>query len=305
MHKNPSERCGVYLYNEYFSFLPRLKKFFGKPGRGPESVFKSLAKGLDELKFDYRVNHVPLAFIEMACVLSGTESLKWAIGQKTAGKIKKLIAGPNIVIEPGEGKGILKSSEIDKILVPSQWVKDFYISLAPELSSKIGIWPAGVDVLPIADEAKVYDFLIFTKLGASALAADVKILFDRKNKKYKEIIYGKFRHEEYFKLIEKSKFVIYLSESESQGLAMFEAWARNVPTLVWERGFLQYKNYRWEGNTATPYLTTENGRSFKDFEDFKKVLPEFEQQTFSPREWVENNASNKIAAQKYLEIASL
>lgn len=294
----------VYLYNEYFSFLPRLKKFFGKSGRGPEAVFSSLTKGLNELGIDYQVNQIASVPIDTACVLSGVSALRWAIGQKQKGRVKKIIAGTNIVVTPDEVDGILKSPEIDKILVPGLWVKDFYISQAPELSSKIYIWAAGVDVPPAGDEKKEFDFLIFVKNYGPIFNAIIEYL-ENKPYKFKVMAYGKFKQANYFEALKTAKYLIYLSESESQGLAMFEAWARNIPTLVWERGFMQYGKYRFEGTTATPYLTEQTGMKFKDFEEFKQVLPEFINKKFSPRQWVENNATNRIAAQKYLEIINV
>lgn len=294
----------LYIYTEDFFLLPRLKnvvkRFLGK-ARGPEAVFQSLVKGLVELGIGCQINRQNPPKDAELCVINGVKTLEWAIEQKKEGWIGKIIAGPNIIIEPSEAGGILKSSEIDKILVPSQWVKDFYISLAPELSLKIYIWAAGVDIPEESGSAKEFDFLIFNKLDDAPLAREIKVYLNKEHKRYCEVIYGKFTHEEYFKLIEKSKAVIYLSESESQGLAMFEAWARNAPTLVWERGFLEYGKHRWEGNTATPYLSEQTGMKFRGMEDFKKILPGFTAGKFSPREWVKHNGANKIAAQKYLE----
>lgn len=297
----------LYFYTQDL-FLPvkaknYLKKILGLPGGGPLAVQQSLTLGLKELGTLFNLNIKPKQPIQAACVLSGIDTLKWAISQKRAGNIKRIIAGPNLVITPEDSGSILKFREIDKILVPSEWVKDFYISLAPELSSKIQVWAAGVELPELERQNKIFDFLVYNKSGN--LYGHTCQFLKEKNYHLKIISYRFFKQPEYFQALERSKFMVYLSESESQGLAMFEAWARNVPTLVWDRGFMMYKNYRWEGNTATPYLTEFTGRAFKNFDDFKKVLQEFQNQTFSPREWVRNNATNKIAARKYLEIINL
>jgi hypothetical protein len=120
--------------------------------------------------------------------------------------------------------------------------------------------------------------------------------------KFTVLEYGQFKQAEYFSLLAQCRFEIYLSESESQGLAMFEAWARNIPTLVWERGFWQTEKYYWQGMTASPYLSDKAGMRFADFAEFQRIFREFVTRPFSPRDYVSENFTNAICAKKYLEI---
>ena len=300
----------LYLYNEYFSPLARFKRLLGKVSRGPDRLFQSLIRGLGELGVEYKVNPAFKGIIATACVLSGVTILKAAIKNKRKGIVKKIVAGPNLVITPNDAGGILKSPLIDTIVVPSQWVKDFYISLAPELSSKIFIWAAGVD-LPEGWKSEVgnrrleIDFLIFNKVKDQNLKNQIKTFLEQDVYRVADVKYGQYNQQQYFNLLERSKNLIYLSESESQGLAMFEAWAYNIPTLVWDRGYMEYGKHRFSGDTASPYLSAQTGIRFTDFKDFKDVLPKFLNASFFPRQWVEKNASNKLAAEKYLEIITL
>ncbi len=298
------------LYNEYFTIFPKIKRLLGKANRGPQAVFDSLANGLKGLNIDFKINPNLTSPAALACVLSGISTLKWAIGQKLAGKIKTIIAGPNIVVSPNDARAILKSSEIDKIIVPSRWVKDFYVSQAPELASKIHIWAAGVE-LPedwkseVGGRKSEIDFLIFNKVKDQNLKNQIKTFLEQDVYRVADVKYGQYNQQQYFNLLERSKNLIYLSESESQGLAMFEAWAYNIPTLVWDRGYMEYGKHRFSGDTASPYLSAQTGIRFTDFKDFKDVLPKFLNASFFPRQWVEKNASNKLAAEKYLEIITL
>ncbi len=291
----------LYLYNEYFAFLPKLKKLLGKPARGPEAVFKSFTTGLTEIRQEFLVNQPFTGQMDTVCVLSGSNVLRQAIRHKQAGKIKSLIAGPNLVVEPNEANGILKSTYIDKILVPSEWVKDFYLSLAPELSSKIFVWPAGV-----ADSgekiAKAQHIMIYNKTKNSFLANQIRDFVNSQGFKINFETYGKIKHKNYLENLKNTRLMIYISDSESQGLALLEAWMTNVPTLVWDRGYMQYGSYKWTDNTSAPYLNNENGMLFKDFEDFKKFFSQFLVQDFSPRVWTKNNATCKISAENFLKI---
>ena len=292
----------LYLYNEYFSFFSKLKRFLGKPSRGPEAVFESLTAGLTEIGQEYKINHPFNLVMETVCVLSGVNVLKDAIQHKQNGKIKTLIAGPNIVVHPNEANGILKSSAIDKIVVPSLWVKDFYSSIAPEITEKIFVWPAGVSDFGLAQESKNIDILY--KSGDFNLVEEAYKISKEQGFSPSIIFYGKFDRKNYTDILKDTKLLVYISESESQGLALFEAWMANVPTLVWDRGYMQYENYKWTGNTSAPYLTKETGMLFKNLEDlkvkFKFMIENYSQ--FNPREYSLKNYTNKICAQKFIGI---
>jgi hypothetical protein len=173
----------------------------------------------------------------------------------------------------------------------------------PELGEKIVVWFAGV-----ADNgekfAKAQNIMIFNKNKNSTLANQIRDFVNSQGLKVKLETYGKIKHKNYLENLKITRLMIYISGSESQGLAMFEAWMANVPTLVWNRGYLKYKNYKWQGNTSAPYLNQATGRYFKDFEDFKQVFNQFLTQNFSPRLWVLNNATDKISAEKFITYMS-
>ena len=105
--------------------------------------------------------------------------------------------------------------------------------------------------------------------------------------------------------MEETKFLIYLQESESQGMALQEAWAHNVPTLVWNSittsPLTGSKTYE---KVAAPYLTDESGEFFKDFEEFKNKLQKFIEKLnyFRPAEYCKNNLSIEKSAEIYVNI---
>lgn len=297
------------LYSQDLIFSSRIKTFarkvLGRDARGPQAVLASLKKGLSEIGCEYSLNLPIGQKINVACVLSNTKILGWAIGKKKKNKIGKIVAGPNIAITPNEYNGILQDSNLDVILVPSEWVRDFYVKMTPALSPKIQIWPAGVTVPKEEKTEKEYDFLLYNKLGGDTELFNriVRHLKD-KNFKVKVLVYGSFEQEEYFKSLSLSKRLIYLSASESQGLAMLEAWTRGVPSFVWDKGFFEHSGVTVTGNIASPYLTPAAGERFKDFEEFSELLPKFLQTAYNPRDYVMQNFTDGICAQKYLNITN-
>lgn len=275
-----------------------LGKYFG----GPLMVEESLRSGLVEIGEPFAWNaplHTPGSVVG---VLNGSDVLLWAIGQKRLGNIGRLFAGPNIVVLPSQENGILEHKEIDGILVPSVWVKESYEKDCPELSGKIHVWPAGVTIPEVAETKKDIDFLVFNKTGESKIIRDIRQQLQ--GQKTYELLYGAFSQTDYFGLLSRSKYLVYVSESESQGLAMFEAWARNVPVLAWERGYAIAGNIKVQGKTSAPYMHDMAGKSFGSVTEFKDILHQLTEFSFSPRQYVQEYFSHEAAAKHYLEIVN-
>ena len=273
------------------------------PNYGPEAVLGSLIRGFKILKVDYQLNPKADKVSDVVCVVSGISALKWAIQAKKQGKIKKIIAGPNIVVTPKDAGGILLDEVIDLVIVPSQWVKDFYASFKLGFGERIRVWPAGVEICPQSKE-KREGCLIYKKSVDKEIFDFVIQHLKSQNIDYKIIEYGRYKKEKYFEILNKVKFMIYLSESESQGIALLEAWVRNVPTLVWNRGYWQYKKYKWHGSSSAPYLTKDCGMFFQDKNDFHNKFNIFIKNlsNFKPREYSLKNFTDKIATLNYLKI---
>ena len=293
-----------FLKRFYFYLKKYIKSYIFHYG-GPESVLDSLIRGFEQLKVNYHLNPKAKDISDIVCVISGVDALKWAIETKKHGKIKKIIAGPNIVITPEDAGGILLDEVIDLVIVPSQWVKDFYASFKPGFGKKIRVWAAGVENPKDFKEELRQGCLVYKKNVDEELFDFIINYLKSQNINYQVIKYGRYKKEKYFEILNKVKFMIYLSESESQGLALQEAWIRNVSTLVWDRGYWQYKNYQWKDEKiSAPYLTDECGMFFKGFNDFKEKFNIFisNLSNFKPREYSLRNFTDKVSVSNYLKI---
>lgn len=226
--------------------------------RGPDAVRDSVLRGFDALQIPFRLN--PYRQVsDTVLVLSGIEALRAAVRHKERGLIKRLLAGPNIVARPSDAEGLFDHPSVDTVLVPSIWVAGLWKHEDPGLSAKIRIWPAGVE--PAVASTRSGMPIIYDKLGDPRLLANVQKAVGA----HRLFIYGKFRQEEYLDVLADAPYLVYLSRSESQGLALQEAWARDVPTLV-------NKSIRWDNGVSSweatgincPYLTPELGLVFEE-----------------------------------------
>lgn len=252
-----------------------LAKLTGR-NRGPRAVVESLVRGLKELGVPYKINpkYSTLKKDDVVYVVSGIQALKDLILFKQKNSFKKLLAGPSITILPTEEQDLLKNKNIDAIIVPSQWVKDLYESLDQNLSTKIHILPAGVEdcFFPKKDN----NIVLYIKNAPETLTKKVQSVLEQDNIPYSSLSYGSFKRENFFNQLKSSSAMIYLSPTESQGLALHEAWIRDIPTLVWSRGYWQYKDIIWKDpKISAPYLSEKTGLFFKDEDDFESKFKEF------------------------------
>ena len=260
---------------------------------GPNAVEDSLLRGLKELNVPFSRNSLA-ADTKAVVVLSGTQALRENILQKKNGRIQKLIAGPNIVAHPRDADNILLSPEIDLVIVPSQWVADLYTQVVPEMANKIKVWPSGVSISKAS--ARTGKPIIYDKLGDNELISKIQQVLGVSTTVFN---YGSFNQRNYLDALSAAPYLIYLAKSESQGLALQEAWAHDVPTLVnksthWEAGGLS-----WDSPQINcPYLTPELGVVFEKL----KELPIMIEHTSSlhPKRYCDERLSDRASAQKLL-----
>jgi len=288
-------------------FLPRSRRppipeRFG----GHYGVTRSVLVGLRKLDITYLYNP-PLDDLkaDVAVVLASPQAVEQAVGWKARGGCRKLYAGPNIAVLPDGDGEILRSPLIDRVIVPSDWVRESYVAEAPELADKIVIHTVGIDEAywsPQIPRSSRRDVLIYDKM-MRPLADDVARSLDEVGLASKVIRYGAYAPQEYRHALDHAFVCIVLSESESQGIALAEAWAMDVPTLVLhrERRLINGRNLRI---STAPYLSPSTGRFWTGLEELPALLRSFDATAFSPRAWVLENMTDRLAAESLLRIVS-
>lgn len=283
-----------------------IKRLLGQK-RGQDRVVDSLIKGLGEINhsFVYNVKADKINAEDVVCVNGSYDALLWAIDAKREGRFKKLIVGPVMVVSPKDKHAIICDPHIDTLIVPSQWVKDFWLSVAPDLKDKITVWASGVDVYPSSSISKKSRVLIYKKNDNEDLVNDIKNFLSKNGVPYDVIRYGFYTHKKYLQLLDSAKALIFISESESQGIALCEAWMKDVPTLVWNRGYWSFAGNYWKDDKiSAPYLHETCGLFFKDSRDFVDTWKIFfdKSDVFSPREYAISHFSNKAVAEEFLKL---
>lgn len=285
-----------------------VKKIIGRV-RGPQVVTTNLLLGLKTLGVPYAFNP-PWRMLRPTDTMYVNESvaaLRAAIQAKAEGRIKALWAGPALTVTPDEAGSIMTHPLIDGILEPCAWVRDFWVSLRPDLVQRLHVWPTGIPLAPLAAK-KRSRWIVFHKNALPDIAQTVVAALQKNQQSFVSIFYGHYSRAEYQSLLDEACGLVYLSPSESQGFALFEAWERNVPTLVWSPGQWQYGAYSWyDAKISAPYLTDACGIFFKKNEDFAPAFQLFRARSslFAPRAYVEEFFTLEKTTHHFIELLGM
>lgn len=280
--------------------------FINRNVGGKWTLSESVSQGLRELKVDFLENDYSLDNVYKVCyVLRDVRCLNWALEQKKQGRIQTLVVGPMIVNLPSEEDYIIESPLIDTYILPSQWIVNLFISLNKG-AVNYKVWPLGVDIQKWTPQPHAIrnEFLIYVKDVDVELPKEIEKVLKCKKIKF-ETIYGGFFKQNYYRdKLMSAKAVIFLSRSETQGLAMLEAWACGVPTLHWNPKNFRYMKNTYSNASSCPYLSEECGLEFYSSYEFEAILNAFLEKydQFQPRKYVENNFELKATLQRLLEM---
>ena len=111
--------------------------------------------------------------------------------------------------------------------------------------------------------------------------------------------YGEYDRDTFKRVLSESFVAVFLSSFETQGLALAEAWAMDVPTLAWDpRGPTEWRGRAFVAGSSCPYLTRATGRAWNTIAELEAGLDEVTRLrgTFTPRQWVLANMTDAVCA---------
>jgi hypothetical protein len=289
---------------------------------GHPAVTRSALAGCRALGLPHNLNPGRQASLyPWVLVLSSVSALKQAIRWRQQGWIDHLWAGPNLVVLPTEADGILAHPSIERVVVPAEWVARQYVQLIPDLQGRLVVWPAGVDLdndwsLPFSRQPRSsghLHVLHYNKLSASqsnspwaAIYQHLRGWLDARGCLQSELVYGSYRQHQYRRLLRQADVMLYWTDAgESQGLALLEAWAMDVPTFVANNTLASIRGLKTLVSSA-PYLTNSCGKFFQSADDLigflEPLLASTKPLSYQPRHWVECHMSDLQCMQKLVTL---
>lgn len=287
-----------------------------QPG-GPMRVFLSLMAGLDRIGVRYRVNdyrHMLANRDELACLIGKPHILK-RFDPHTP-----LLFGSSIYNHPIDDEALPSRHNIRQVLVPSAWVERMFSEVWPGL---VTVWPIGIDVErwgPAPSAGKDIDILVYDKIIRDREKAEgglIEPLFDelrRRGLVVEHLRYGSYLEDDFHALSRRTRGMIYLSRHETQGIALEQMLAADVPVLAWDPGgdwqTLEYllRGVRFGPVTSVPYWDDRCGIKFTSTKDFAEALDRFwagiAANRFSPRQMIlDKHLTLEESAAAYVALA--
>jgi len=158
-----------------------------------------------------------------------------------------------------------------------------YRSMYPSLSEKIRIWAASAEVPRIAkmfrSRISPKKILVYAK-GDKTVVEGVCGMLSMRGVNYSLLTYGNHSRLRYLFELATSSSVVYVGRTESQGLAIQEAWAMSVKTFVYKDAEFLLSEYGQhlafmgspQENAFAPYLRPEDGAMWSNLEELESFL---------------------------------
>lgn len=297
------------LFNILSPPLTVLSKPVGKPLSWEHpAVMNSIRRGLSQIHHDFSINPDTLDQVKQnVFVVCDPEAGRNAYQWKLENKIKKLVVGPNMVGSPFQENKFVSWPLIDAYLHPSEWTRKGFIAVEPFLKDRISLWPAGVDEQywnPVESfEKKNSNKVLLYKKTDFNVSDQVESLLKNLGFEVVSITYGKYSIDQYKQICNECKFAVFISRSESQGIALAESWSMDIPTLVWNpKGSITYQEVIFNDISSAPYLSDMTGKEWSTQDDLIKLLKDFNSHAkhFQPRRWTLLHMTDKVSSEQLL-----
>ncbi len=230
------------------------------------------------------------------------------------------LLGPSIYDQPGNAPRLFDDPRFRRYVCLSDWMYDLFETGYP---GRCMTWFAGIDTdawPDLSGAPKDLDFIVYDKVLWEHDRYQAELIdpllreLSARGLTHETIRYRFYDHETYRSLLARAKGLLFLCETETQGIAYQEAMASNVPVLAWDRGY--WADPQWKDHFATapwassvPFFSKACGERFTGLDDFGDRLDTFlaARDTYRPRDYVTENLSlvrsGEIYARAYFGLA--
>ena len=283
-----------------------------RPG-GLDKVFINLCLGLDRLGIPYQIN-LPFEDLREDDRVAVLGRGRYAL--QGYNRPNPIVAGIGLMTHPSEWPTLCEEYPVVRYLQHSEWANAVYRHYFGE---RCCIWPVGIDTSAWTPSVvrKDLDILLYDKVqwerarNEQTLLQPIREGLLRRKIRFAELRYGSYEEADFRALLARSRAMIFLSESESQGLAYQECLSCGVPVIAWDQGWwLDPNRFQWgDPNvpaTSVPYFDARCGDRFKNIEEFEtkfdRFLERVRRQEFDSRAFILENLTLETCSQRFIDI---
>ena len=266
---------------------------------GPHKVVDNLIKSLDQEKIEYAINEEKYEHNFLVQYDATAHDKHSKIEQDTT------IIGPQVWMFDGYGQFLIENQNYyKKIIAPSEWVKNKFITKFNLPEDKLAVWPVGIEEFDNIREVN-YDCLIYFKRRDQSELDAVKKFLVSNGLSYRMVEYGTYGEDGFKQLVNSAKFCFLINGTESQGIAVQEIMSMGVPIIAWDiKEWLdQGEAYRVPA-TSIPYWDERCGEVFFNIEDLEVTFSKFYAtlDEYDPKAFIKDNLSFECSVKTLLDI---
>ena len=266
---------------------------------GPHKVVDNLIKSLEQEKIEYAINEEKYEHNFLVQYDATAHEKHSKIEQDTT------IIGPQVWMFDGYGQFLIQNQNYyKKIIAPSEWVKNKFITKFNLPEDKLAVWPVGIEEFSNTREPN-YDCLIYFKRRNQSELDAVKNFLVNNGLSYRMVEYGTYGEDGFKQLVNSAKFCFLVNGTESQGIAVQEIMSMGVPIIAWDiKEWLdQGEAYRVPA-TSIPYWDERCGEVFFNIEDLEVTFSKFYAtlDQYDPKAFIKDNLSFECSVKTLLDI---
>jgi len=229
-----------------------------------------------------------------------------------------IIFGPQHFVFPSGplvGKYDLEYSKRCVFNSLSKWVEKMWLSMT-DFKIPIVQFPFTVDLekfTPNLSKQITIDCVFYVKQRQNNLISTAENIIQKHSLSYQKFVYGSYQENNYLQTLKSCKFMITLDRHESQGFALEEAMACNIPLLVIDattmydesngnNSVYSYLQPRDLSATSVPYWSDDCGIRITEVSELDSALTEMEKRylEFQPRKYIEATLSPEVCMDRIL-----
>ena len=265
----------------------------------PHKVVDNHIKSLDQEKIEYAINEEKYEHNFLVQYDATAHEKHSKIEQDTT------IIGPQVWMFDGYGQFLIENQNFyKKIIAPSEWVKNKFITKFNLPEDKLSVWPVGIEEFNNIREVN-YDCLIYFKRRNQSELDAVKKFLVSNGLSYRMVEYGTYGEDGFKQLVNSAKFCFLINGTESQGIAVQEIMSMGVPIIAWDiKEWLdQGEAYRVPA-TSIPYWDERCGEVFFNIEDLEVTFSKFYAtlDKYDPKAFIKDNLSFECSVKTLLDI---
>jgi hypothetical protein len=274
---------------------------------GPAKVYRNLIKGLDAIGYPYVVNR-SLNSTKRLWVHDDPVALRYAASARACA-----VVGPNLYRLP---RDIPPDTDLSGLLYihPSEWAVEAWRTVGFD-ACDLGVWPVGIDLdefRPGEESARSSDVLVYHKQRREDELERVLASLNTASLRHTVVRCGSYSEPEYVDALKRVGLVVWIGRHESQGIALQEALAMDVPVLLCDVTRLSEATGCdvWPAQlddltvTAAPYFDASCGARAHSLDEVGPLAVNMllGRSDYAPRDYVQANLSLEGQARRFVDL---